>query len=344
MPTLDIFSNDAFSLTSLTKSINDAPYIPGRIGELGLFSEEGISTVALNIEREGTTLSLVPNAPRGASGQVKTADKRTMVAINTTHLPQRSTIGADEIQGVRAFGTESEVDTVQNVVNKRLAKHRRDLDATIEYQRIGALKGQVLDADGTTVLLDLFNVMGVTQQTKALALGTPTTKVNIKCVEAKRLVDAALGNLKYKSLRCLCSSALFDAFVGHDKVAASYDRWMNGEFLRSDMREGFYYAGIYFEEYRGGVNGTDFITAGEIFVCSGLCPFINQSLDVVIQQRFVHGFKLGAQCCGIGGGHGLRVARALCRWGEHGLQAFGHRVECGSKVTQMGLKLLQHVF
>lgn len=263
MPTLDIFSNDAFSLTSLTKSINDAPYIPGRIGELGLFSEEGISTVALNIEREGTTLSLVPNAPRGASGQVKTADKRTMVAINTTHLPQRSTIGADEIQGVRAFGTESEVDTVQNVVNKRLAKHRRDLDATIEYQRIGALKGQVLDADGTTVLLDLFNVMGVTQQTKALALGTQTTKVNIKCVEAKRLVDAALGNLKYKSLRCLCSSALFDAFVGHDKVAASYDRWMNGEFLRSDMREGFYYAGIYFEEYRGGVNGTDFVTAGE---------------------------------------------------------------------------------
>lgn len=263
MPTLDIFSNDAFSLTSLTKSINDAPYIPGRIGELGLFSEEGISTVALNIEREGTTLSLVPNAPRGASGQVKSGDKRTMIPINTTHLPQRTTIGADEIQGVRAFGTESDVETVQNVVNKRLAKHRRDLDATIEYQRIGALKGQVLDSDGTTVLLDLFNVMGVSQQTKSLGLATQTTKVNIKCVEAKRLVEAALGNLKYKSLRMLCSSALFDAFVGHDKVAASFDRWMNGEFLRSDMREGFYYAGIYLEEYRGGVNGTDFIPAGE---------------------------------------------------------------------------------
>ena len=263
MATLDIFSNDAFGLTSLTKAINEAPYQPGRLGELGLFSEEGINTVSLNIELEGTTLSLVPNTPRGASGQVKTSDKRRMVAVNTTHLPQRSTIGADEIQGVRAFGTESEVQTIQNVVNKRLAKHRRDLDATIEYQRMGALKGQVLDANGTSVLLDLYQTFNVVQQTKALVLGTATTKVNIKCVEAKRLVEAALGNLPYKSLRMLCSSALFDAFVGHDKVAASYDRWMNGEFLRGDNRSGFYYAGIYIEEYRGAVNGTDFIAAGE---------------------------------------------------------------------------------
>ena len=35
MASLDIFRNDAFSLQSLTKAINEQPYIPGRIGALG---------------------------------------------------------------------------------------------------------------------------------------------------------------------------------------------------------------------------------------------------------------------------------------------------------------------
>ncbi len=34
MSLLDIFNDDAFSLTSLTATLNDQPYKPGRIGEL----------------------------------------------------------------------------------------------------------------------------------------------------------------------------------------------------------------------------------------------------------------------------------------------------------------------
>jgi hypothetical protein len=263
MTTLDIFKNDAFGLTTRTKAINDFPFRPGRLGELGLFSEEGITTTTLNIEREGTTLTLVSNTPRGSSGQVKNADKRTLIPIRTTHLAQRSTIGADEVQGVRAFGTDSQFETIANVVNKRQAKHRRDLDATIEYQRIGAIKGQVLDADGTTVLLDLYNTFNVTQQVKALSTGTATTKVIQKLIEAKRLSESKLGNLQYASLRLIASSGLFDSIVNHPTVQTAYERWQTGDFLRADNRKGFYYGGIWIEEYRGGVNGVDFIDAGE---------------------------------------------------------------------------------
>jgi hypothetical protein len=116
MPTLDIFNNDAFSLVNMTKAINDAPYQPGRIGDLGWFSEEGINTTVLSIEQEGTSLSLVPAGTRGQSGQIVTSDKRKLIPISTVHLPQQDTILADVVYGVRAFGTESEVQAMQGVV------------------------------------------------------------------------------------------------------------------------------------------------------------------------------------------------------------------------------------
>ena len=270
MASLDIFNSDAFSVTSLTKAINDAPHQPGRIGELGLFAEDGIATTSFFIERQGTTINLVPSAARGAPGDPVQGDKRNMIPFGTVHLPQRATILADEVQNVRAFGSESETETVQTLVNKRLTKMRRNLDVTIEYQRMGAIKGQVLDADGSTVLLDLFTTFGVTQQSKNLVLGTAGTDVKKKLIEAKRLVEDALGGLMYRDLRVLCSPGFFDSLVGHAKVEGAYDRWMNGEFLRTDQRDGgFYFAGVYFEEYRGKVGSTDFIADGEAYMIPG---------------------------------------------------------------------------
>ena len=50
MPTLDVFNQDAFSLMSLTAAINKAPYKPSRIGQLGLFGEQRISTTQVMVE------------------------------------------------------------------------------------------------------------------------------------------------------------------------------------------------------------------------------------------------------------------------------------------------------
>ena len=107
---------------------------------------------------------------------------------------------------------------MQTVVNKRLAKMRYALDATIEYQRIGALKGQILDANGSTVLEDLFTRFGLTQQTKAMVFATATTNIRGKVMEAKRLMEDALGNAMYTGARAFCSPAFFDALTTHDLV------------------------------------------------------------------------------------------------------------------------------
>lgn len=266
MPSLDVFKDDAFGLVQMTKAINEPEYLPGRIAQLGIFEEEGIMTTSAFIERQGETLTLVPAGARGSPAKADTADKRKALLFPSVHLPQRATINADEVQNVRAFGSESEVETVQNVVNKRLMKMRRKIDATLEYQRMGAIKGEVLDADGTTALLDLYTAFGVSQQTQSMELDVTTTKVRALAITAKRLAEVALGGTMATGWLALCSASFFDDFISHGSVEGAYDRWQQGDFLRSDPRSGFQLGGIQWEEYRGSVGGVDFIADGEAYL------------------------------------------------------------------------------
>ena len=266
MPSLDIFNNDAFSVQGLTRSLNDVPHAPTRLGELGYFQEEGISTTMVSIEKQGMSLGLVSSAERGGVAKPGAKDKRNLIPFKAVHLPQSGGVNADEVQNVRTFGSETDLEMVENVVGKELRRMRRNLDVTLEYQRIGAVKGQILDADGSSVLLDLYTSFGVAQQTHSLILGTTTTKVRNKIVEAKRKIEAQLGGIMYTGLRVLCSAAFFDALISHPEVVASYDRWQSGDLLRADNRGGFRYADVYFEEYRGNVGGIDFIAAGDAYM------------------------------------------------------------------------------
>lgn len=263
---LDIFNDDAFSLVNLTRAIQDTPYAPSRVAELGLFTEEGINTTTFSLEKTGSSISLVPTAPRGAPGKPMGNDKRQMIPFTTVHLPQSANVMADEVQNLRPFGKESELELASNVMNKKLAKMRRDLDSTIEYQRIGAIKGQVLDADGS-VLLDLHQSFGTTQQTFNMVLNNAATKAQQKTVQLKRAIEKQLGGLMYTGIRALCSPSFFDMLTGHASVEKAFDRWQNGEFFRNgDYRGGFWFANVMWEEYRGTINGTDFVADGTALV------------------------------------------------------------------------------
>lgn len=195
MPSLDIFNDDAFSAVSLTNAINTSPEgqrVPALLD--ALFEEESVNTTSVFIERENDSLALVPAGERGAPAEVTTGAQRDVIPFKTLHLPTRSTIRADEVQGIRAFGTESELETVMELVGKRLAKQRKRLEATIRFQRAGAITGKIYDADGQRLLLDLHRQFGIGQQSHAMALGSDATKVLGKIVEAKRKAEDAIAD------------------------------------------------------------------------------------------------------------------------------------------------------
>jgi hypothetical protein len=261
MASMDIFNNDAFSLTELTLAINSQPVLPTRIGNLGLFAESGMSTLSYFIERRNNSYSLVPAEPRGAPGRPVSLGPRDMLQVQAVHLPQRGGVNADEVQGVRAFGSMTEVMGVQALVNEKLAKMKTQLDLTLEYQRIGAIKGVIYDADGTTVLYDMPSIFNITQDVVDMNLDNDSTKVRLKVIQAKRLIEAALGGRAYTGILALCSPGFFDGFISHPSVEASFKDYQGNAYFREDQRPGFPWAGVNWEEYSGGIGGIDFIEA-----------------------------------------------------------------------------------
>lgn len=259
MADIAIFEDDAFSVSSLTAAINEQPYQPGRLSSLGLFQEEGITTLTVQIEKDGDTLALVPAGERGTSGLIVGASKRTLIPFNTVHLPERFTIKADEIQGIRAFGTRSELQAVQDVVNARLLKARRQLDVTHEFQRAGALNGQILDADGKTVLLDLYKSFGVDRQKMSMGLTVKDTDFRVKCGEALDMQEDALGSVTSTGARAFCGKNFWNKMMGLEEIKATYLNSAQAAALRGDARESFEYGGIVWERYRGKIASVAFV-------------------------------------------------------------------------------------
>lgn len=254
--------DDLFAVTTLTDSINKLPAVPGRVGAMGLFAEKGVRTTSVFIEYRNGRLVLVENQPRTADGQNLGNGKRNGITLAACHLPLTTQVLPDEIQDVRAFGQEG-VDaglaSQVQVINDKLTDLKNSIEATREYHRVGALRGKVLDADGS-VIHDLYDAFGVTKKTSNVALSSGATNVQKACLDAKRYAEKKLGGVVVRGYRALCGSTWFDAFVGHDKVKAAFDGYQAAQDrLGGDMRSGFTFGGIEFIELADEVSGQKFI-------------------------------------------------------------------------------------
>jgi len=267
----NVFDSDIFTLTSLTAAVNKQDPVPGRIGQLGLFQEAGVTTTTVSIESKEGKLSLVKNTDRGAPGQVAERVDRKMISFSTMHLPQVDTVMADEVQNVRAFGTESQLQPIQTLVNDKQAIMRANLDATTEYHRVGAIQGKVMDSDGETVINDLYTQFGVTKQTKTIDFSATDFDARNLGRELKRDSKRQLGNVMVPRHRVLCGSEFFNDLISAESTKAAWERYNDGEALRNDPMGGFMFGGVIWEEYADEINGDPLIDADKAhFVPEGV--------------------------------------------------------------------------
>ena len=272
MASIDIFNDDAFSMTSLTDSIAVAPYKPKMLGSLGLFQPKPQRTTTAWIEKVGSRLHILQTAPRGAVENVRSSDKRKAYPFRIPHVPQFQTVLADDIQNVRATGSETELKAMASHVNEQLIGMRNDHEVTHEYHRIGALKGLILDADGSTIY-DLFDEFNLTQTTHSF-VGTVSSLTDM-FTGIIRTIANKCGNDVPSRILCLCGDEYFDAIVGHDTMKSAYDRWRDGEFRRVSQlgpawyeaasMNGFEQQNILFLNYRGQIDSTRFIETDEAY-------------------------------------------------------------------------------
>ncbi|OSM07598.1 major capsid protein [Magnetofaba australis] len=261
------FSNDAFNAIALTAGINILPNRYGKLESINLMPTKPVRLRNIAIEERNGVLSLLPTATVGTQGTVGKRGKRAVRSFVIPHIPHDDVVLPEEVQGIRAFGSEGELTALSEVLAMHLQSMRDKHAITLEHLRMGALKGEILDADGS-VIYNLYTEFGITAKSINFALDVDATDVKAKCLELKRHLEDNLRGEFMTGVHVLVSAEFFDALTSHPKVEAAYERWQQGEALRSDMRSGFTFAGVTFEEYRGQATDPDgnvrrFIADGE---------------------------------------------------------------------------------
>ena len=257
---LDIFTGDAFSVVRLTQALMDLKYVPGRLEDLGLFEVDRVDTTVISVERKGDILVIVPPSPRGGPGFTIGYDKRDMRPLIVPHFEIEDAVYADTVQNIRAFGDETTLETVVARVAQRLQIHSNSFAATEEHARMGAVRGIVTYADGST--LNLFNEFGVAAPAEIdfdLDNVNPAEGALRKaCAAITRRMSDALGGIPFNGIHALCGDNFFDDLLAHVEVRASYLGWSGAQILRDGYvgpnRKSygiFEFGGIVFENYRG---------------------------------------------------------------------------------------------
>lgn len=275
--TLDVFNQDAFNCVALTDSINNAPFVPGRAGQVAGWEEEGITTTSILIEQKDGQLQIINPTPRGGPGVTGVDPNRKARSLVVPHYQHDDSIFADSVQNVRAFGRGGVLETLQSRIDARLLQHVQwKLDPTLEYQRVGAIKGIIVNGDGST-LYNLFNEFGITQPTEVdfdLDNATPASGALRKaCAQTVRKIADSLGGVAVGTVHAFCGDSFFDDLLAHPEVVASY----RNTDMASVLRDGyvtpngtiygvFEFGGIIWENYRGKIGGNPFVNVDKCHI------------------------------------------------------------------------------
>ncbi len=282
---LNIFENDAFSVISLTTRINDQPYVPGQIGAAGYFEEQGIDTTYFGLEKRPEGLALVGPTPRGGPGETIVLGEDEIRLFPVPHFQRDDALQADEVQGRRAFGSENDVETVLSRIDRKIARHLRDFDATLEHQRVGAIKGIITNKAGG-VMMNLYTQFGIAQPDPVyFALDTTTTDLRAKGRELLyRFEDAYDGT--YSGIDAWCGREFWDKLTGHkflrDAYIALQDRNKLLGRMETDEIEAF---GINWRRYRTGTKAQ--AANGNVpFIATDECRFVPRGIPELFITRF----------------------------------------------------------
>ena len=256
-----------FGCTEMTAAVNKLPTLPVYFRRL--FEVKGVksTTVSLDIKKGRIVLigdSERNTAPESLAGR---GAKREWMHLSCAHLAMSDTLAPEDLQDVRAFGSTEPI-SVAEVYNDKMQQLKDNMTATMEFHRLGAIKGVVLDANGTTVLHDIFNTFGVTK--KKMDISFPKTAADdanpilTSILNAKRHVEAAMGGTPFSHIECIIGSDAYDMLTSHVLVRKYFEDWLarKQDYGNNDYRKrGFTYGGLTFVERSDVVGGKTMVDA-----------------------------------------------------------------------------------
>lgn len=256
---------DLFTASEMTDAVNKLPLTVSRFG--GMFESKGVRTTQVAVEIRQGRIVLISDQERGSEPEhIDGVNRRRQIRyLTTTHLAQADVIAPEDLQDVRAFGS-TELVSAATVINDRMSVLKRNLDMTLEWHRLGAVKGVVLDADGRTVLHNIYDTFGVTPGKADIkfpaTISDTENQVLTSIVNARRKAEAAMQGNPYGHFECIIGSDAYDMLTSHRLVREYWERWMasHASFGDNDWRtRGFPYGGIVFREASEVVGGRQLV-------------------------------------------------------------------------------------
>jgi len=259
MITLDIFNNDAFSVTTMLPQVNKMPYLPGFLGSLGLFDPQPVATDTIGVGLLQGRLALIQTTLRGAPIEVAEPEAKNVRPFILPRLAKGDKIRASELAGVIASAGQSDIETVQTVLARRQQRLVQDVEYTFEHMRLGAIQGKIVDADGSTILTNYWTEWGIAEPS-AINLNLDATfdennpgaiATAIRSQVARPLLRAAGAGPTGRAIG-LAGDAFWDGLVGAPEVRKTYINWQAAADLRNQGPfETFRYGGVDWIDYRG---------------------------------------------------------------------------------------------
>lgn len=191
--------------------------------------------------------SILPNIDVAAAATVTQRTQRAVVTMQAPRISEKRFIPTADLNAIRAWGGMG-----MEMMQSRIAREQMDMrgvsDRTAEYWSCSALKGQILDADCTTVLVD-YNLDGTHNVILAGGdLWTDQTNSNpINQIRAwKTLIENDSG-AAITAFHTYCGNLVMDALLEHPEVAKTM-QYQKGAQIVEDGRITLV-SGVTVEEY-----------------------------------------------------------------------------------------------
>ena len=237
-----------FDCTEMTAAVNKLPALPVYFRRL--FEVKGVKTTTVSLDIRKGRIVLIGDSERNTAPEslAGRGAKREWMHLSCAHLAMSDTLAPEDLQDVRAFGSTEPI-SVAEVYNDKMQQLKDNMTATMEFHRLGAIKGVVLDANGTTVLHDIFNTFGVTK--KKMDISFPKTAADDANPILTSILEAAMGGTPFSHIECIIGSDAYDMLTSHKLVREYFERWLSNRsnFGDNDYRKrGFPYGGLTFVE------------------------------------------------------------------------------------------------
>lgn len=253
-----VFGGDAFTQASMIRGIDRRPYIPNQLDSVIGFEPVRATTDTVYIIGRKRYMSLIRTTLRGAPIEMAAPDDKDARPLRIPRIAKGDQLFAHQLANINPLEDETETDRAAAEVAKKQEKLIGDVEATFEFQRLGALNGLILDTDGST-LVNFWTEFGITQPADIdLQLDDQTQTVGQLRERIATLIvmpiarASGAGNDPRFKVKALCGDGFWFALTGHTALEKTYlNQVAAAELRRERLWEEFEFAGVTFVHYRG---------------------------------------------------------------------------------------------